>query len=189
MYRLHSIVNAMLRSEWSIRTPRLELLPATEHDVDRLHRVWLAEEVRRYLWDGQKISRQTAADTVTRGLRSFEHEDFGIWTAHRIGAPGTIGFAGMLRFGDHDENVELLYGLTPDNWKRGFATEIGRALVKYGLEELGLARLYARTDLPNEASVKVMQRIGMRFESQTTEGEFGGMYCYSIDRGAFSDDA
>jgi RimJ/RimL family protein N-acetyltransferase len=41
-----------------IRTQRLELSPWTHEDVDALHDLWTAPEVRRYLWDDKVIARE-----------------------------------------------------------------------------------------------------------------------------------
>jgi RimJ/RimL family protein N-acetyltransferase len=51
-----------------------------------------------------------------------------------------------------------------DNWRQGYATEMGGALLKFGFDELGLHRISARCDSENIASYKVMEKIGMRRE-------------------------
>lgn len=45
---------------------------------------------------------------------------------------------------------------------RGYATEAARAVVDYGFEQLGLARILAGCDPENEASRRVLEKIGMR---------------------------
>jgi RimJ/RimL family protein N-acetyltransferase len=54
-----------------------------------------------------------------------------------------------------------VYGLLPAYWGRGLATEAARAALDY-LWETGRARVYARTDAPNEKSIAVLRRLGMR---------------------------
>jgi ribosomal-protein-alanine N-acetyltransferase len=74
-----------------------------------------------------------------------------------------IGFAGFWYFHDPPE-LELLYGLAPAHWGRGFATETAEALIQYGFDTLGWDVIQACTDAPNEASVRVMERLGLHFE-------------------------
>jgi RimJ/RimL family protein N-acetyltransferase len=71
-----------------------------------------------------------------------------------------IGFCGFRLFGEARE-VELLYGIAPAEWGRGFATEAAQAMLRFGFEELGFDRVLAGADTPNIASFRVMEKIGM----------------------------
>jgi RimJ/RimL family protein N-acetyltransferase len=53
----------------------------------------------------------------------------------------------------------------------GYVTEAARALIQYGFCELNLHRMYAKTSNINAASWKVMERVGMRKETQLREAE------------------
>jgi RimJ/RimL family protein N-acetyltransferase len=59
---------------------------------------------------------------------------------------------------------DLGYGLARDAWGKGLATEAARAVVDYGFSALGLAKVWARTDPRNAASVRVLEKLGMRRE-------------------------
>jgi RimJ/RimL family protein N-acetyltransferase len=142
-------------------TARLELRPCGPADVDALHALWTDPEVRRFLWDGEVIPRQRAAAAVADSAASFAREGFGQWVVRRAGTPEPVGFCGLRRV---DDEVELLYGLWPAHQGLGLASEASRAVLRHGFGALGLARIVARTDPPNRASVRVMERLGMRFE-------------------------
>jgi RimJ/RimL family protein N-acetyltransferase len=142
-------------------TARLELRPCGPDDVDALHALWTDPDVRRYLWDGEVIPRERAAGIVAESAASFVREGFGQWLVRRAGAPEPVGFCGLRRAGDE---VELLYGLWPAHQGVGLAAEAARAVLRHGFASVGLARIVARTDPPNRASVRVMERLGMRFE-------------------------
>ena len=60
----------------------------------------------------------------------------------------------------------FLYGLFPACWRQGLATEAFREVLRYAFEDLGLDRVYAGADPPNEASFGVMERLGMTFDSR-----------------------
>jgi RimJ/RimL family protein N-acetyltransferase len=66
--------------------------------------------------------------------------------------------------------ASLGWVLHRDYWKRGYGTELGKALLKYGFEELNLHRITARCDVENYGSFRVMEKIGMRREGLFIEG-------------------
>lgn len=64
-------------------------------------------------------------------------------------------------------NIEIGWHLARKHWKRGFATEAGRALLHRGFETLGLPTLHAVVEPPNTASQAVARRLGMRATGRT----------------------
>jgi ribosomal-protein-alanine N-acetyltransferase len=73
-----------------------------------------------------------------------------------------IGFCGFWHFHEPPE-LELLYGIAPDHWHKGLATEAANAMIRYGFDVLRFERIVASTDAANTASVRVMERAGLRF--------------------------
>jgi len=59
---------------------------------------------------------------------------------------------------------EVGWILHKDHWGKGYATEMGRAMLKLGFEEHKLRRIMARCDDENIDSVRVMEKLGMRRE-------------------------
>ncbi len=147
-----------------LRTERLELvLFATEHVPFLHHRLWTDPAVRCFLWDGRIISHDEAVAVVDSSLNSFRQHGVGMWLLRLAGGGTPIGFCGLRRFGEPPEDVELLYGLLPSFWGGGLATEASRAVLGYAFRS-GLQRVYAGADPPNTASIRVMQRLGMRYD-------------------------
>jgi RimJ/RimL family protein N-acetyltransferase len=150
-----------------ITTDRLSLRPCRVSDADALHALWTDPDVRRYLWDDQVISRELADDVVRGSAGDWAEHGFGQWVICPRGGDEIVGFCGFRREAP-DHPPELLYGLAPAYWGRGLATEAARAVLRYGFEELGFERVWAATDPPNAASVRVMERLGMRFDRRGT---------------------
>ncbi len=165
-----------------IDTERLSLRSYAMQDVDPLHRLWTDPAVRKYLWDDQLIARERAAEEVRSAMACFETRGFGQWLVLERDAP--IGFCGLRPFGEPPE-VEILYGLAPGRWGRGFATEAARAVLRYGFEDCGFAQLFAGADPPNTASFRVMERLGMKPVRRARSGDSGALY-YAVSREAFS---
>jgi ribosomal-protein-alanine N-acetyltransferase len=149
-----------------LETARLVLRPCTSGDVDALHALWTDPKVRRWLWDDRVIDRATAAEVVAASEQSFAASGYGQWcVAERGGDGALLGFTGLRAIEDTPE-VEVLYGFAPSHWGKGFATEAARAVLAHGFDTVGLARIAGRTDTPNRASARVLERLGMAFEGE-----------------------
>jgi [ribosomal protein S5]-alanine N-acetyltransferase len=154
-----------------VRTEHLLLRPWTREDVDALHALWTAPEVRRYLWDDAVITRGTAEQVVESHLVTAQKHGIGYWALHTPPptSPAAVpiaGFCGFRFIGDGPE-IELMYGLQPEYWGKGLATEACLAALEYLWCSTEYQQVYARTDAPNHKSVQVMLRLGMTHESTT----------------------
>ncbi len=166
-----------------LATARLVLTPLGPADADVLHALWTGEEVRRHLWDGEVIPASQTAEILAENGRLFAERGFGLWGVRRPDAPELLGFAGFWHFRDPPER-ELLYGLDPTAWGRGYATECARALLRFGFEELGFESITGSTDAGNTASPGVMERAGMAFLRREVTGGLDTMY-YTLARERF----
>jgi [ribosomal protein S5]-alanine N-acetyltransferase len=63
------------------------------------------------------------------------------------------------------------YELNTQYWGQGYATEAAQAVVKLGFEELGMHRIWSWCVAQNLASVRVLEKIGMRREGHLREKE------------------
>ena len=155
-----------------LETSRLRLRPFARDDVDALHAQWTEPDVLRYLWDGVVIAREQAAAIVEESIASFAARRFGMWVLVTKEDERLVGFSGLRPIPERTE-VELYYGLSRAYWRRGFATEAARAVLRYGFQVVGLDPIYVRTDGPNVESVAVMKRLGARYLRTDATGSFG----------------
>jgi ribosomal-protein-alanine N-acetyltransferase len=167
-----------------IETARLSLRPFTSGDIDALHALWMDPNVRRYLWDDTVVPRALAAEVVERAVASAAASGPGMWSVMLRGLPLLIGFCGF-RHIEQTPDIELLYGFYSEFWGQGFATEASFAALEYGFDTRLFERVHARTDTPNGASIRVLERLGMTLERETKIGELPTL-CYSLDRSAFN---
>ena len=167
----------------TIETARLRLRPLVRSDVDDLHRLWVDPDVRKYLWDDEVISRERAEAIIEASLTSFEADGFGLWAVLPRDEDLLIGFCGFWFFHEPPK-LELLYGIAPTHWKRGLATEVVRALLRYGFAELSFERIEASTDALNLASQRVMEKAGMVFEKREYRDGLDTVY-YALSREEF----
>lgn len=88
-----------------------------------------------------------------------------------------IGNAGIrLRaLGGHETAVlqaDIGYEIDPHYWGRGYATEAARSMLDFGFETLGVHRIWAQCLAENQASVRVLEKLGMQQEGRLREDEF-----------------
>jgi ribosomal-protein-alanine N-acetyltransferase len=166
----------------ALHSERLRLRPLRAADREPLHQLWTDPDVRRFLWDDRVIDLATVDGVIERSGELFASEGFGLFAVTRRGETSLVGACGMYQFPEREP--ELIYSLARSHWGQGFATEAARVVMADAFERLGFARVLARTDTPNHASVRVMERLGMRFEGESVENGLPTVR-YALDREAW----
>ncbi|MEH2150139.1 GNAT family N-acetyltransferase [Nostoc sp.] len=82
-----------------------------------------------------------------------------------------IGNCGIRVNDPEMREANIGYELNPQYWGQGYATEAAEAILKFGFEELGMHRIWSWCVAENLASVKVLEKIGMRREGHLQEKE------------------
>ena len=77
---------------------------------------------------------------------------------------GEVIGVGGIQPQDKSKLYEFAWWIWKEHWNRGFATEIARAMVRHAFDVMRLPRVIAIADVPNRASIRVMEKIGMRYE-------------------------
>lgn len=152
----------------TLRTDRLALVPLTPDDVESLLDFFNEPAVGRYLLDGESVDRAWVVAEVEASEDRFGDNGAGLWTMRAAtvdgacaGVPELLGVVGFRPFFDPPE-LQLLYAVHPAAWGRGFATEAARAAVGHAFGTLGFDEVRAATDEPNAASIRVLEKLGMR---------------------------
>lgn len=167
----------------TIETTRLIMRPVTLDDLEEMHAIWTDEGVRRYLWDDEIIPRETAQIPIKASIETFASHGFGLFAVINKEDEKMIGFCGF-RFLDDTDEIELLYGILPDYWNKGLTTEAVKACLKSGFEEKGFEQIIAITNTPNMASIRVMEKAGMKFLNRDSFHEQDSIF-YSISHEEF----
>ena len=101
-----------------------------------------------------------------------------------IGWCGLKYSAGTNEYGPDEYDAgeyDIGFRFFQSHWSRGFATESARACIAHGFKELGVSSIVGRAMKDNLASIRVLEKIGLRFlKSFDFEGREGVIYC--IDR-------
>lgn len=75
---------------------------------------------------------------------------------------------------------EVSYLLDKHFWGQGLATEAAREIVRLGFERYMVSRIVALIIPENVASVRVAEKIGMKYERDVTYKDFGKVAMYLL---------
>lgn len=92
----------------------------------------------------------------------FHTRGFGRWGCFLRDTDELIGFCGLKYLDDLDA-VDIGYRFLPEHWGKGYATEAATASLAFGFGTIGLDRIIALVLPENAASIRVIEKIGMRF--------------------------
>lgn len=100
-----------------------------------------------------------------------------------------IGIVGLMLKIEHGR-ADLGYWIAKPFWNQGYGTEAARLIFEHGFNGLGLNRISANALAENEASWRIMEKIGMRREGVlrqhvTRFGVTSDMVCYGILKSEF----
>ncbi len=94
---------------------------------------------------------------------------WGLWAVDRIDTNDFIGYVGLSRpsfIAHFTPCVEVGWRLKYDAWGKGFAPEAARECLRFGFLELGLAEIVSFTAKVNYRSIRVMQKLRMRYSEK-----------------------
>ncbi|HEV7389780.1 MAG TPA: GNAT family N-acetyltransferase [Gemmatimonadaceae bacterium] len=118
------------------------------------------------------------SQSFLESLRTLSEPDpwrLGFAAVHR-GARMVIGSGGFKGPPDSDGVVEIAYGIVPAFQRRGYATEVARALVEYALRDNTVRRLIAHTLREHNPSTKVLKKCGFEFIGEVVEPDDGPVW-------------
>lgn len=160
-----------------IATSRLVLRRFQPDDLNDLYAIQSRPDVARYeYWEPRTrgeveavLSRKIAQGSVRR-----EGDALSAAVVLPDAVDTTSGVIGDVSFWWRSEAYrqgEIGYAFNPRFGGRGFATEAVRAVIDMAFRDLGLHRVYGRTDARNTASANLMRRLGMRQEAHFVDNE------------------
>ncbi|KPV49250.1 hypothetical protein SE17_33700, partial [Kouleothrix aurantiaca] len=161
-----------------LETERLILRHLEPGDADALFALYRDPEMRRFFPEGT-LSRTETEEEIAWYLNGHpRHPELGLWATIHKPSGQFLGRCGLLpwRIDGRDE-VEVAYLIDKEFWGQGLATEAARAIVDYAYERLGLQQLVCLIEEGNDASIRVAEKIAMRFE-RAAEDEHGPFLLY-----------
>ena len=165
-----------------LETNRLLLRLQTADDVDFLTDLWSDPEATRHL--GGPRDRERLRAIFQEAAANPAADRYDLWPVAEKSSGQLVGYCGLLeKEVDGRREIELNYVFTPSAWGKGYAAEMGRAIVRWAFDALALKRLIALIAPENTASEQVARKIGMHLEKETVRPGDARRKVYAIEAG------
>jgi RimJ/RimL family protein N-acetyltransferase len=120
---------------------------------------------------------RTLADArryIARGpVASYRKFGFGLYLVALKDSGAPIGICGLLKRESLDD-VDIGFAFLRKYWSQGYARESAAAVLHYGWTKLRLPRIVAITKPTNQASIALLEKLGLRFEKSIALPDHGG---------------
>ena len=151
-----------------LETDRLLLREFVEDDAESFFKLNNYPEVVRFVPDKPLLNVEQARQTlIDHPIADYRRYGFGRGACILKSTGEQIGFAG-LKYLDELGEVDVAYRLLPAHWGQGLATEVALASVRYGFAALGLKRIIGLVMPKNIASLRVLEKTGLRYSGTVT---------------------
>ncbi|MFF5967160.1 GNAT family N-acetyltransferase [Streptomyces collinus] len=154
----------------TLHTARLLLAPYTPDDEEDFVALFQDTRVSRWMGDGPSPEADDRALFGRIFSKVYARDLFDVWAVRRDGR--LVGHAEIKRT-DEVDGHEIVYALSPASWGSGLGTELAEALVAYGFGTLGLTEVHATVAAENEASLRLLGRIGFAHVRDIEEDDGG----------------
>ncbi len=145
-----------------LETNRLLFRDWMATDVEPFHSICADPVVMKFVGDGEPWSLERTEQFIARAGEMSQTLGFCQWPLILKSDSALIGFCGFIPSND---GAEIGWRLAKPYWGRGLATEAARAVLKHGFETLGFRRIIATVQSPNRASIRVVEKLGMKPET------------------------
>jgi RimJ/RimL family protein N-acetyltransferase len=150
-----------------LETERLWLRPMSVDDAEFILALLNEPSFLRYIGDKQVRNLEDARQYILNGpVASYERHGLGLLLVEMKGSQMPIGMCGLLKRDELPE-PDIGFALMPDFWNKGLAFEAAAAVLQDARDRLKLERLLAITSLDNDASIKLLERLGFKFDRIT----------------------
>ena len=151
-----------------VETKRLALRRFEARDAPFVLRLVNEPSWLEHIGDKGVRTLDDAARYIAEGpVAMYERVGFGLYVVELKPDAEPIGMCGLIRR-DGLADVDVGFAFLPAYWGRGFAFEAARAVVAFGRETLGLARIVAIVGETNARSAALLERLGFAYEGTTS---------------------
>lgn len=149
----------------TIETQNLILRRFKMEDAKDMYNNWASDnEVTKYLSWPTHTSIEISKLVLGTWIEQYNDLQKYEWAIELRETGSVIGSIGLLNIDNHNENCEIGYCISRQHWGKGITTEAAKAVLKFGIKEVGFERITGRHDCENTASGRVMQKCGLKFE-------------------------
>ena len=147
-----------------IETERLILREMALDDAEFMLGLLNQPSFIRHIGDKGVRTLDDAREYILNGpVDSYRRFGFGLYLVESKDSQTPMGICGLLKRETLDD-VDVGFAFVPEFWSRGYAFESASAVLAYARDALGLERVVAVVSPGNQASIKLLEKLGLSFE-------------------------
>lgn len=164
-------IDAVFQAFPQLKTRNLVLRRIRPTDAESVFDILADKEVARFYDEEPFSDVSQAVELIEYWATAFERRQVIRWGIARKDDNSIIGSCGY--YGLHRRHMRgsLGYELAQPYWRQGIMTEALSAVIEFGFEGVGLNRIEATVMVGNQASVRLLEKLGFRNEGVLREYE------------------
>ena len=148
-----------------LETERLTLRWFSTDDAEFILRLLNEPSWLRFIGDKGVRNLEDARNYILTGpMDMYARLGFGLYLTERKSDASPIGICGLIKR-DTLEDVDIGFAFLPGFRRQGYGREAAAAVMAHARSAFGLRRLVAITSPDNEASIRLLEKLGLRFEA------------------------
>ena len=154
-----------------IETERMLLTELSDDDAGFILRLVNEPSFLRYIGDRGVRTLDDARRYISQGpVASYATHGYGLLRMGLKPDRTPIGMCGVLRR-DTLPEPDLGFSMLPAWWSKGYALEAAAAVMQHARASAGVGRVLAITNVDNDPSIRLLGRLGFRFEKLVRLGD------------------
>jgi RimJ/RimL family protein N-acetyltransferase len=147
-----------------LETDRLVLRRMSVDDADFMLGLLNDPSWLRFIGDRGVRTREDARAYILKGpVDMYDRLGFGMYLTELKEEGVPIGICGLVKR-DFLADVDIGFALLPGFWGQGYAYEAASAVMEHGKGALGLKRIVAITNPENQSSIRLLEKLGLKFD-------------------------
>ncbi len=155
-----------------LKTERLLIDSIKTEDYDVLYqKIFSGTNVMKYALMGKVLTQNESQQFIEE---YFSINTFSGFLVVREQSTGVlIGFTGLLPYAEIKNSMEFGFVLASDSWGKGYATEIGRAMISYAKEKYHDMNIMATVNPLNHSSINVLKKLDLKYVKTVNDKQRG----------------
>jgi [ribosomal protein S5]-alanine N-acetyltransferase len=166
----------MLKIEFTsfpeLSSSRIVLREITMDDAGDIYSQRTNPKTMKYLDRPLLENLEAAVAFIEKMKADFMQHDGISWMIKQKASGEVMGTVGLWRFDKPNHRAEIGYMLLPQFWGMGYGTEALKAVINFGFHTLNLHSIEANVNPENEASKRLLTKLGFRQEAYFRENYY-----------------
>lgn len=149
--------------DFFMKTKRIGFSQWNDTDLDLAALLWGDQEVTKFICAAGVFTRQDIIERLETEINNNNLFHIQYWPIFELSTEELIGCCGIRPFPSEAHSYELGFHLRKKYWGMGYASEAAKAVIDYSFDHLKANKLYAGHHPQNEASKKLLVKLGFHF--------------------------